>query len=64
MPVLVAILALAPLDAVAPESPATVLASITVWLLGLLMPAAYADGIWYYDLLAIPIDGSAIVKPE
>jgi hypothetical protein len=59
-----AVLALGPLEAIAPESPATLVATVTVWLLGLLMPAAYAAGIWWYRVLDIPIDGSVEVEPD
>ena len=52
----VAVLAVGPLEALAPESPATLLANLTVWGLGLLMPAAYAAGIWHYRVLDIPIE--------
>jgi hypothetical protein len=60
----VAVLALGPLEAAAPESPATLLVRVTVWMLGLLMPAAYAAGIWYYRVLEIPLEGSVVVEPE
>lgn len=59
-----AVLALGPLEAIAPESPATLIVMLTVWLLGLLMPAAYAAGIWYYRVLDIPIEGSVVVEPD
>lgn len=52
----VAVLALGPLQALAPESPATTLVSATVWLLGLLMPLAFAGGVWRYRVLEIPIE--------
>lgn len=53
----VAVLALGPLQALAPESPATLLVGATVWALGLLMPAAFAAGIWRYRVLDIPVQG-------
>jgi hypothetical protein len=52
----VAVLAVGPLEALAPESPATLFAGFTVWGLGLLMPAAYAAGIWRYRVLDIAIE--------
>jgi hypothetical protein len=60
----VAVLALGPLQALAPESPATTLVSVTVWALGLLMPLAFAAGVWRYRVLDIPPDGSVIVQPD
>lgn len=51
----VGVLALGPLQALAPESPATALVSLTVWGLGLLMPLAFAAGIWRYRVLDIPV---------
>jgi hypothetical protein len=51
----VAVLALGPLQALAPESPATTLVSVTVWGLGLLMPLAFAAGVWHYRVLEIPV---------
>ena len=59
-----AVLALGPLEAIAPESPATLVVTRAVWLLGLLMPAAYAAGVWHYRVLEIPIDSSVIVEPD
>lgn len=60
----VAVVALGPLQALAPESPATLLVSATVWLLGLLMPAAFAAAVWRYRVLEIPLEGSAIVEAD
>jgi hypothetical protein len=60
----VAVLAVGPLEALAPESPATLLAGLTVWGLGLLMPLAYAAGVWRYRVLDIPLEGSVVVEPD
>lgn len=59
-----ALLVLAPLQAVAPDSWGLTFATITVALLGILTPVAYAAGIWKYRILEIPLDGSAEVQPE
>ena len=59
-----ALLVVAPLQAVAAGSWALTFANITVWLLSLLTPVAYAAGVWKYRVLEIPIDGSAEVKAE
>jgi len=58
------LLVIGPMSAVAPDSMALVAASLTVWLLGLLTPLAYAAGIWKYDVLAIGPERSAEVKPD
>jgi hypothetical protein len=58
------ILVLGPLAAVAPESPAVVVVGVTVWLLGMLTPLAYAAGIWKYGVLAIGQPPSAEVEPD
>ena len=52
----VAVVALGPLQALAPESPATMLVALTVWALGLLMPVAFAAGVWRYRVLEIPLE--------
>jgi hypothetical protein len=51
---LLSIIVLAPLSALAPESFAVVVVALTVWLFGLVMPLAYAAGIWKYGVLEIP----------
>ena len=58
------LLVVRPLHAEAPDSAALVVASLTVWLLGLLTPLAYAAGIWKYDVLAIAPQRSTEMKPE
>ena len=57
------LLILGPMTAVAPGSPATAIVGITVWLVGLLTPFAYAAAIWKYGVLAMP-PRSAEVKPN
>lgn len=59
-----ALLVVAPLQAVATESWALAFANFTVWLLSLLTPVAYAAGVWKYGVLEIPIDGSSEMKAE
>lgn len=59
-----ALLVVAPLQAVAPESLALAFANTTVWLLSLLTPLAYGAGIWKYRVLEIAIDGSAEVQAD
>lgn len=58
------LLVLGPLTVAAPESPAVVVVGVTVWLFGLLTPAAYAAGIWKYGVLAIGGPRSAEVKAD
>ena len=68
----VALLVLGPLNKVAPESLAVTLVALTVWMLGLLTPLAFAAGVWKYRVLEIPPDGrgggsrspSAEVQPD
>ena len=55
----VALLVLGPLNKVAPESFAVTLVALTVWMLGLLTPLAFAAGVWKYRVLEIPPDGQA-----
>ena len=47
------IIVLAPLRALVPESFAVGIVTLTVWLLGLVTPLAYASGIWKYGVLQI-----------
>lgn len=58
------LLVLGPLSAVAPDSFAVTIVAMTVWLLGLLTPVAFAAGVWKYRVLEIPIELSAEVQPE
>lgn len=58
------LLVLGPLNAVAPESFAATFVALTVWLLGLLTPVAFAAGVWKYRALEIPIEASAEVQPD
>jgi hypothetical protein len=58
------LLVLGPLTAVAPESLAVMLVAVTVWLLGLLTPVAFAAGVWKYRVLEIPIEPSAEVQAD
>jgi hypothetical protein len=58
------LLVLGPLHAVAPDSIAVPVVAVSVWLLGLLTPLAYAAGIWKYDVLSIGQQRSAEVKPD
>lgn len=58
------LLVLGPLTVAAPGSPAVLVVGVTVWLLGLLTPAAYAAGIWKYGVLAAGEPRSAEVKAD
>jgi hypothetical protein len=58
------LLVLGPLTAVAPGSFAVMLVAVTVWLLGLLTPVAFAAGVWKYRVLEIPLEPSAEVQPD
>ncbi|HJR61653.1 MAG TPA: hypothetical protein VJ813_19760 [Vicinamibacterales bacterium] len=58
------LLVLGPLHAVAPESISVTFVALTVWLLGLLTPLAYAAGVWKYNVLAIGQQESAEVQPD
>lgn len=58
------LLVLGPLGRYAPESFAVTLVALTVWMLGLLTPVAYAAGVWKYRALEIPPDRSAEVQPD
>ena len=58
------LLVVGPLHAVAPDSMILVAVAVTVWLLGLLTPLAFAAGIWKYDVLSIGRERSAEVKPD
>ncbi|MEX2662844.1 MAG: hypothetical protein WD227_13015 [Vicinamibacterales bacterium] len=58
------LLVLGPLTAVAPGSLAVMLVAVTVWLLGLLTPMAFAAGVWKYRVLEIPIEPSAEMQPD
>lgn len=60
----VALLVLGPLSAAAPESFAVTLVALTVWMLGLLTPLAFAAGVWKYRVLEIPLDPSAEVQAD
>ena len=51
-----ALLVLGPLSRAAPESFAVTLVALTVWMLGLLTPLAFAAGVWKYRVLEIPLD--------
>lgn len=58
------LLVLGPLSKAAPESFAVTLVGLTVWMLGLLTPLAYAAGVWKYRALEIRTDASAEVQPD
>ena len=58
------VLVLAPLSAAAPESITVTILTLTVWLLGLLTPFAFAAGVWKYRVLEIPLDVSAEVQSD
>jgi len=58
------LLVLGPLSKNAPESFAVTLVALTVWMLGLLTPFAFAAGVWKYRALDIPADASAKVHPD
>lgn len=58
------LLVLGPLNALAPDSIAVGIVAVTVWLLGLLTPAAFAAGVWKYNVLAIGQERSTEVQPE
>jgi len=58
------VLVLGPLTVAAPESMAVGFIAMTVWLLGLLTPAAYAAGVWKYGVLEAAGGGSAEVEPD
>jgi hypothetical protein len=58
------LLVLGPLSQVAPQSLAVTLVAMTVWMLGLLTPLAYAAGIWKYRALEIGVDASAEVQAD
>ena len=58
------LLVLAPLSAAAPGSITVVVVALTVWMLGLLTPFAFAAGVWKYRALEIPLDASAEVQPD
>ena len=58
------LLVLAPLSKAAPDSFAVTLVALTVWMLGLLTPLAYAAGIWKYRALEIGADTSAEVQTD
>ena len=58
------LLVLGPLGQYAPESFAVTIVALTVWMLGLLTPLAYAAGVWKYRALEIPLDSSAKMQPD
>ncbi|MBA2303012.1 MAG: hypothetical protein H0W08_10295 [Acidobacteria bacterium] len=58
------LLVLGPLHTLAPESFTVTIVAVTVWLLGLLTPLAYAAGVWKYDVLSIGQPQSAEVEPD
>lgn len=58
------LLVLGPLNAVAPDSFAVTLVALTVWMLGLLTPLAFAAGVWKFRVLEIPIERSAEVQTD
>jgi hypothetical protein len=58
------ILVLGPLTAVAPGSMAVMLVAVSVWMLGLLTPVAFAAGVWKYRVLEIPLEPSAEMQPD
>lgn len=58
------LLVLGPLSKIAPESFAVTLVAVTVWMLGLLTPLAYAAGIWKYRALEIGVEASAEMQSE
>jgi hypothetical protein len=58
------LLVLGPLTAVAPGSVAVMLVAVTVWMLGLLTPVAFAAGVWKYRVLEIPIEPSAEMQAD
>ena len=58
------LLVLGPLSQAAPQSLAVTLVAMTVWMLGLLTPLAYAAGIWKYRALEIGVDASAEVQTD
>jgi hypothetical protein len=49
---------------VAPDSLAVMFVAVTVWLLGLLTPVAFAAGVWKYRVLEIPMEPSAEVQAD
>ena len=58
------LLVLGPLNKAAPGSFAVTLVAMTVWMLGLLTPLAYAAGVWKYRALEIGVDASAEVQTD
>ena len=58
------LLVLAPLSQAAPESFMVTIVALTVWMLGLLTPFAFAAGVWKYRVLEIPLDASAEVQTD
>ena len=58
------LLVLAPLSKAAPESFTVTIVALTVWMLGLLTPFAFAAGVWKYRVLEIPLDASAEVQTD
>ena len=58
------LLVLGPLNELAPESFAVTLVRVTVWLLGLLTPLAFAAGVWKNRVLEIPLEASAEMQAD
>jgi hypothetical protein len=58
------LIVLAPLTAAAPESFTVTIVTLTVWMLVLLTPFAFAAGVWKHRVLEIPLDPSAEVQPD
>lgn len=58
------LLVLGPLAKLAPGSFAVTLVALTVWMLGLLTPLAFAAGVWRYRVLEIPAQASPEVQPD